>query len=194
MTEHVNRTAVQLRLDRLNEDYRIGYTESETVTVDPDGFEEEIQMARDGYIGSSYVWVVRRPEQASPLSESMPDDAQREVERVLLILGRGGHAWGIPGGGREDGETFEAGALREVREETGIECTIEDCFGTRYERRTSPAHEEVLHNLRVVFEGTYAGGTITVQPSELNGAAWRARQPRRLHPLAKPVAEAWFEG
>jgi 8-oxo-dGTP pyrophosphatase MutT (NUDIX family) len=194
MAEHVNKTVVQSRLDRLNEDYRIGYTESETVTVDPDGFEAEIRAARDGYIGSSYVWIVRRPGQASPLSESMPDDAHSEEERVLLILGRGGHAWGIPGGGREDGETFEEGALREVREETGIECTIESCFGTRYERRTSPAHEEVLHTLRVVFEGTYAGGTITIQPGELNGAAWRARRPCCLHPLAKPVAAAWFGG
>lgn len=192
MVEHINRETVESRFERLDEEYGIDYHEEETVSVDPADFAEEMRLSRNGYIGSSYVWIVRRPEQASPLSESMPDDVHVQ-ERVLMILGRGGTAWGIPGGGREDGETFEEGALREVREETGIECTIEDCFGTRHERRRSPGHEEVLHTLRVVFEGEYARGSITVQSGELNGAAWRARRPRRVHPLAEPVAKEWFQ-
>jgi 8-oxo-dGTP diphosphatase len=192
MVEHINRETVESRYERLDEEYGIDYHEEETVSVNPGDFDEEIRMSRNGYIGSSYVWIVRHPEQASPLTESMPDDVHVQ-ERVLMILGRGGTAWGIPGGGREDGETFEEGALREVREETNVECTIEDCFGVRHERRTSPEHEEVLHNLRVVFEGEYAGGSISIQSGELNGAAWRVRRPQRVHPLAEPVAEEWFE-
>lgn len=193
MADHVNRTSVESRLRRLDAEYGVDYREEETVTVDPDRFDEEVRMARDGYDGSSYVWVVRSPGQAGPLTESMPDDAEEQDERVLMILGRNGYRWGIPGGGREGDETLEEGALREVREETGVECTIEDCFGTRYERRTAPGHEEVLHTLRVVFTGGYAGGSIAIQPGELNGAAWRARRPNRVHPLADPLAEEWFE-
>ncbi|MFC7074042.1 NUDIX hydrolase [Halovenus rubra] len=192
MVEHINKGTVESRFERLDKRYGIDYQEAETVTVDPGDFEEERRKSRNGYIGSSYVWIVRQPEQANPLTESMSDDVHVQ-QRVLMILGRGGTAWGIPGGGRKQDETFEEAALREVREETSIECTIEDCFGTRHERRTSPDHDAVLHNLRVVFEGEYAGGSISVQPGELNGAAWRVRRPQLVHPLARPVAAEWFE-
>jgi 8-oxo-dGTP pyrophosphatase MutT (NUDIX family) len=58
----------------------------------------------------------------------MPDlDEQR---RVLVILGRGGSRWGFPGG-REDGERYEDAAVREVHEETGIDCTITGRFPLR---------------------------------------------------------------
>ena len=74
MVEHINREPVESRFERLDEEYGIDYREEGTVSVDPDDFDEEIRMSRNGYIGSSYVWIVRRPEQASPLTESMPDD------------------------------------------------------------------------------------------------------------------------
>lgn len=192
-TTHINQEEVQRRLQRLKDEYGIDYREDETVMVDPDGFPREREMAADGYIGSSYVWIVRCPEDAGQLTPSMPDGSQTEHDRVLLILGRGGHEWGIPGGGREDGETFEESALREVREETSIDCEITDLFGIRHERRTSSAHETILHTLRVVFEGQYEDGSIAIQPGELAGAAWYARRPDRLHPIAEPVADDWFD-
>jgi ADP-ribose pyrophosphatase YjhB (NUDIX family) len=190
---HINRERIERRERRLENEYGIDYREDETVTVDPERFPEEVEMSRDGYIGSSYVWIVRSPDQAGPLTESMPDDAETKEDRVLMILGRGGHAWGIPGGGQEGEETFEEGAIREVREETSVDCRITDLFGVRHERRTSPEHDEVLHTLRVVFEGRYEDGHIAIQPGELSGAAWMARRPREVHPLATPVAEEWFE-
>lgn len=190
--EHLNRDTVQDRLDRLDEEYGVQYLEEETVRVDPDGFPEEIRMSRDGYDGSSYVWIVRPPEAAGPLTESMPDNAGNDRPRVLMILGRGGDEWGIPGGGREGDETFEEGARREVAEETDIECRTTDLFGVRHERRTAPGFDEVLHTLRVVFEGQYEAGHIAIQPGELDGGAWLSRRPRDVHPIARPVAEEWF--
>jgi 8-oxo-dGTP pyrophosphatase MutT (NUDIX family) len=189
---HINRQDVEGRLARLDEEYGVVYWKDETVGVDPEGFPREIRMSRDGYNGSSYVWVVRRPGDAAPLTESMPAHAGNDRDRVLMILGRGGDQWGIPGGGREGEETFEEGALREVREETGVECRITDIFGVRRERRSAPGFDEVLHNLRVVFEGRYEDGHIAIQPGELDGAAWLARRPRDVHSLAGPVAEEWF--
>jgi len=192
-SEHLNRNTVQDRLDRLDEEYGVQYLEEETVRVDPDGFPEEIRMSRDGYDGSSYVWIVRSPGAAPPLTESMPDHAGNDRDRVLMILGRGGDRWGIPGGGREGDETYEEGALREVREETSVECRITDLWGVRHEQRTATGFDELLHTLRVVFDGRYEDGHIAVQPGELDGAAWLAERPRKLHPLVAPVAEEWFD-
>jgi 8-oxo-dGTP diphosphatase len=43
--------------------------------------------------------------------------------RVLLCKRRDIPVWVLPGGGLEQGESPEAGALREVEEETGFACT-----------------------------------------------------------------------
>jgi 8-oxo-dGTP diphosphatase len=192
MTEHVNRSKVEERIGRLREAYGSLYTESERVTVSPDGFPEEIELSRDGYHGSAYAWIVRDPEDAPGLTPSMPEDAETRNARVLLILGRGGTQWGIPGGGIETGESLEETVYREVREETQIECEITDCFGLRHERRTAPGHDVVLHNIRAVFDATYTGGNISVQPGELAGAAWWPERPPKVHPLAVARADRWF--
>jgi 8-oxo-dGTP pyrophosphatase MutT (NUDIX family) len=51
--------------------------------------------------------------------------------RVLLHRHRDSGRWGIPGGALEPGETLEAAARRELREETGLEAgtlTLTDVF------------------------------------------------------------------
>jgi 8-oxo-dGTP pyrophosphatase MutT (NUDIX family) len=63
---------------------------------------------------------------------------RREPEGVEIILAarrtrRGDLAWGLAKGGIEADETAEDAAVREVREETGIEAEIEESLGeTRY--------------------------------------------------------------
>ena len=189
---HINRDRIMDRLDRLDDTYGVDNVADEVVDVDPDRFPEEIRMSRDGYDGSGHVWLVRKPEEAGPLTESMPHHAGNDRDQVLMILGRGGDQWGIPGGGREGEETYEEAALREVTEETNIGCQITEVARVRHEQRTAPGFDELLHNLRVVFDGRYEDGTIAIQPGELDGAAWLAERPRKLHPLVAPVAEEWF--
>jgi 8-oxo-dGTP pyrophosphatase MutT (NUDIX family) len=41
--------------------------------------------------------------------------------RILAVLRSDNHQYGLPGGKREPGETDEEAAIRETREETGIE-------------------------------------------------------------------------
>jgi ADP-ribose pyrophosphatase YjhB (NUDIX family) len=52
-----------------------------------------------------------------------------DARHVLLCRRRDGDFWCQPGGGVEAGETPWAGLVREVREETGLEVTVERLVG-----------------------------------------------------------------
>jgi 8-oxo-dGTP pyrophosphatase MutT (NUDIX family) len=123
--------------------------------------------------------------------EATPGDGE---ERALLILGRADDWWGVPGGGQEDDETFEEAAVREVREETGVDCEVADLFRLEHVERhcTGPDDDRVNHMLFVFFDADYAGGEIRVQPGELHGAAWFGEAPGRLHPATEQRAAEWF--
>lgn len=59
-----------------------------------------------------------------------------DSDRVLYLHAREGvdgrEFWVMPGGGLEPGESFEEAAIREVREETGIEVALGGCLWTRH--------------------------------------------------------------
>lgn len=193
---HYNREEVDRRLARLREEYdpAVG---RETVELDPDEFDSFADHAAEGYTGGGYAWVVR--EEPPPLSASMPD-VDETYPRVLLALGRGADGWGPTGGGREDGERYEAAAVREVREETGVESTVLDCRRVRrttFERSNAAngadGGEDAIHTLWVFFVARETGGSIDVQESELNGAAWFRDLPDRLHWSVEDHPWSWAE-
>lgn len=194
MATEVNESDVERRLVRLREDWGDFHLERRSETVHVERFERVLEVARDGYTGGGYVWVVREPEQTAPPSESMPDDLVEE-RRVLLVLGRGADRWGPAGGGREAGETYEDAAVREVREETSVECSIADVGGAgRFVTECEDGRDERIHALYVVFAGRYEDGTVSIQPGEIDGAAWFRELPARLHPLAEGFAAEWEGG
>jgi len=188
MSAGANHETVERRRRRLLDEYDDVHVQDITREFDDEeAYRDLREKARQGYTGSGYAWVVREPDQAASLTESMPDDVD-DGRRVLMILGRGGSRWGVPGGGREDGETYEEATRREVREETSIECELTGLFLLRDLTLTPPGgtasetDSPTIHTLWAFFDAAYADGHIAIQPGELNGGAWFADPPERMHP------------
>ena len=152
-------------------------------------------MCEEGYLGGAYAFVKRPPEKLPPLSESFELESE-ERERVLLILTRGSTKWGVPGGGQEDEETLETTVRREVREEVGLDVIVTGLAHLRHEIATCEGYDHRLHAVRVFFEAEYEGGSLAIQPGELNGAVWFAEPPPedRLLPATKRLLDGWLPG
>lgn len=138
-----------------------------------DGYPELKDYSEDGYIGASYALVVRT-EEASASKES---DDERSA---LLVLTHDSNEWDVPGGGREEGGSFEETAVREVQEETGISCQIIDCQLIEHRVTVADGHPERLHTLWTYFSGEYVDGSIAIKEDELDGAAWFSTFPERI--------------
>jgi 8-oxo-dGTP pyrophosphatase MutT (NUDIX family) len=92
---------------------------------------------------------------------------------VVLILTHEGR-WQLPKGWIEDGETAEATAVREVREEAGIDAdviapidTIEYWYRSMYDPEPARVHKFVQ-----VFLLRYRGGATADHDSEVQDARW----------------------
>jgi 8-oxo-dGTP pyrophosphatase MutT (NUDIX family) len=92
------------------------------------------------------------------------------VPHVALIATRNRTRWGLPKGAVSEGETSEAAALREVREETGIEAKIVKPLDTiEYFFRAG----DTLIQKRVDFYlMEYVAGELEPQLSEVDDVGW----------------------
>ena len=92
------------------------------------------------------------------------------VPYVALIATRGRLRWGLPKGAVSEGETSEQAALREVKEETGLDATIVKPLDTiEYYFRAGGT----LIRKRVDFYlMNYVSGTMTPQLSEVDDVQW----------------------
>jgi 8-oxo-dGTP diphosphatase len=92
------------------------------------------------------------------------------VPHVALIATRNRTRWGLPKGAVTTGETSEAAALREVREETGIEARIVKPLDTiEYFFR---AGDTVIQKRVDFYLMEYVGGDLEPQLSEVDDVEW----------------------
>jgi 8-oxo-dGTP diphosphatase len=119
-------------------------------------------------------------------------DADR---RVLLCrisergpdLGR----WTLPGGGLEFGEPPEAGAIREVAEETGLDVEVGAPIGafSVHIPRSLSFGGRPLHWISVLYRGRVVGGSLRDEiDNTTDRAAWFTEAEARALPLV-PLGE-----
>ncbi len=95
-------------------------------------------------------------------------------ERKVLIIKRAKandvlpEYWDIPGGTLEDGENLATGAIREAKEETGLDIKNLRLF-------FEYSNVDVMKNkqfVTLVFAARYPGGAIVLNPGEHEEYAW----------------------
>ena len=99
--------------------------------------------------------------------------------QVLIGKREGSHApyWSIPGGYLEPGETFETAAIREVKEETGLDIVNPTVLCVANNLETYKA--EGLHVISVCLLAKEFSGTLTLmEPDKCSG--WRWSNPADL--------------
>ncbi|WP_327652735.1 NUDIX domain-containing protein [Micromonospora aurantiaca] len=122
---------------------------------------------------------------------------QDEQGRVLLIQRTDNDLWALPGGGQEFGEYIAETAVRETREEAGVEIEVTSVVGIY----TNPNHVveysdgEVRQQFSICFRGRYVTGQPT--PSdESSEVRWVAREDLdglSIHPSMRLRIDHGFE-
>ncbi len=156
-----SRRRVETELDRLED----GYGPFEVI-------EEEYE--RDAEV---YGWIRERHE-AGTLGGAGAWVRNGDGEALLVQHGPGG-PWSEPGGKHEPGESLEGTALREAREETGVEIDLRGLTSATVMVNGCEG-ELPISRLIAVFDARYRSGEPRPEPDEIHAVRWWDRHPERL--------------
>jgi 8-oxo-dGTP pyrophosphatase MutT (NUDIX family) len=133
-------------------------------------------MARTDYYNDPNA---PKPNSVVPSASAIVTD---EHGRILLVKRRDNTLWALPGGGHDIGESIEQTAVREVKEETGLDVEVSRLVGIY----TNPAHVvaftdgEVRQQFSLCFTTKLRGGELAID-HESTDIAWT--QPADIEQL-----------
>ncbi len=120
---------------------------------------------------------------------SAEEECSNALEVLLVHKPRKRDDWQLPQGGVEEGETTEQAALRELREETGLQAEIVGKSETCYTYDFPPSFRRFRPDnvcgqcIRFVFARLIGEQRVTVDGKEIDGFAWVLPEdvPRYIH-------------
>lgn len=121
-----------------------------------------------------------------------------EEGRILLILRTDNGYWSIPGGGLNPGESVAAATVREVKEETGIDCQVTGLVGIYSDPHHVAAYDdgEVRQEFSICFTTRMTGGTLTTssESAEVQFVPPNAISDLRIHSSILLRLQHYLEG
>ena len=117
--------------------------------------------------------------------------------RIALVKRKDNELWALPGGGMELGESIEQGAVREVKEETGLDVEVDGLVGVY----TNPHHVmayddgEVRQQFSLCFTTKLLGGDLQFD-DESTDIAWVAGgdlASSPMHPSMRLRVQHFFD-
>lgn len=120
-----------------------------------------------------------------PRTPLLTVDAVIEVDEGIVLIERANapHGWAFPGGFVDVGESVETAAMREAREETGLEVELVELLGVY----SDPDRDPRGHTVSIVFVARAAG-----QPRAASDAAGAAVFPPDEPPCPLAFDHAWI--
>ncbi|MFQ3295040.1 MAG: 8-oxo-dGTP diphosphatase [Halobacteriales archaeon] len=159
-----SRRRVATALERLESTYGPFEVKEDRHEVVAQRYEAIRERFEAGSIGYAGVWVTNR------------------MGEVLLIDEAGRDGWSEPTGKHRPDERLAETALREVREETGVECEITGVALAHVVEMVdaeSPARPPVVQ-LVLAFAGTHLEGTPEPGEENIRQARWWSDHPKTL--------------
>jgi ADP-ribose pyrophosphatase YjhB (NUDIX family) len=128
--------------------------------------------------------------QANSLVPSVNVVVTNDAGQVLLIKRSDNDNWALPGGAIDLGESLRQAAVRETKEETGVDCEITGLVGIY----TDPKHVmlytsngEVRQEFSIVLTARAAGGELTPSDESLD-VLWVAPEDVGTHRMDRSMS------
>lgn len=108
--------------------------------------------------------------------------------KILLVLRADDRRWGLPGGWLEPNESPVEGAVRETREETGLEVRVTGLIDVFSRPAGSYDYPHAL--VTIVYGCEVTGGSLQTSHETLNLRYWRVQDVPEWHAQHRAYAEA----